>query len=152
MSFRARFGPSGRRSLRTVAAALTTVLAGTARLVRTRRAERLSRLTPAAFLRIPVEGLVVVALVLVLPVRAGRIVAALVGVLLGVLTIVKILDMGFFVAFDRPFNPVTDRGYFGPALGLLRDSIGGTRRSSSRSQPCFLPSLSSSSCRCRCCA
>ncbi len=67
------------------------------------------------------------AIVLVLPVRAGRIVAGLVGLLLGVLTIVKILDMGFFAAFDRPFNPVTDRGYFGPALAVARDSIGETR-------------------------
>ena len=29
--------------------------------------------------------------------------------------------MGFFAAFDRPFNPVTDRGYFGSALGVARD-------------------------------
>ena len=43
------------------------------------------------------------------------------------LTIVKILDMGFFAAFDRPFNPVTDRGYFGPALAVARDSIGETK-------------------------
>ena len=51
----------------------------------------------------------------------------LAGLLLGVLTIVKILDMGFFAAFDRPFNPVTDRGYFGPALAVARDSIGETK-------------------------
>ena len=82
------------------------------------------RLTPSAFLRIPLEGLLVLALALVLPSRARRVVAALVGVVLGLLTIVKILDIGFFEALGRPFNPVLDRGYFGPALGLLTDSIG----------------------------
>ena len=124
MSFRARIGPSGGRRLRTVAAVLTTVLATLLVWFALVAPNEISRLTPAAFVRIPVEGLVVVAIVLVVPVKAGRIVAALAGVLLGVLTIVKILDMGFFVAFDRSFNPVTDRGYLGPAVGLLRDSIG----------------------------
>jgi hypothetical protein len=51
-------------------------------------------------------------------------VAALVGVILGPLMIMKILDMGFFVALNRPFNPVTDWSYFGSAKGLLGDSIG----------------------------
>ena len=32
--------------------------------------------------------------------------------------------MGFFAALDRPFNPVTDWGYLGPAVGLLSDSVG----------------------------
>ena len=105
--------------MRTVAAALITVLATLLVWFALVAPNEISRLTPAAFVRIPVEGLVVVAIVLVVPVKAGRIVAALAGVLLGVLTIVKILDMGFFVAFDRSFNPVTDRGYFGSAVGLL---------------------------------
>ncbi|MGH3366433.1 MAG: CDP-alcohol phosphatidyltransferase family protein, partial [Nocardioidaceae bacterium] len=82
------------------------------------------RLTPSAFLRIPVEGLVVVGLALLLPSWARRTMAAVVGVLLGLLTIGKILDMGFFAAFDRPFNLVTDRGYFGPAVDLVRDTVG----------------------------
>ena len=46
--------------------------------------------------------------------------------LLGVLTVVKILDMGFFAALGRPFSPVTDWSYFGPAVGVLRDSVGQT--------------------------
>ncbi len=50
--------------------------------------------------------------------------AALVGVLLGLLTLVKLLDWGFLVGLGRPFNPVTDWSYFGSAAGLLSDSIG----------------------------
>jgi hypothetical protein len=85
---------------------------------------RISRLTPGAFIRIPVEAIVVVALVLVSRHRAKRAIAGLVGVGLALVTILKILDMGFFEALGRPFNPVFDRGYFGSALGLLSDSVG----------------------------
>jgi hypothetical protein len=40
--------------------------------------------------------------------------------------IVKILDMGFFEAFDRPFNPIADGSYTGIGVETLRDSIGRT--------------------------
>ncbi len=70
-----------------------------------------NRLTPGAFVRLPIEGLVVVALALVLPSgRARRVLACVAGPALGVLVIVKLLDVGFFTAFDRPFNPVEDWG------------------------------------------
>ena len=84
----------------------------------------ISRVTPGAFVRIPIEGLVLVVLALVLPRRAGRIVALIIGFLLGLLIIVKILDMGFFTTIGRPFNPVVDFGYFHSALGLLTLSVG----------------------------
>jgi hypothetical protein len=46
---------------------------------------------------------------------------------LGLLTVVKVLDMGFYEALDRPFNPVTDWSYFGPAMDVLGDSVGDGR-------------------------
>jgi phosphatidylglycerophosphate synthase len=76
------------------------------------------------FLRVPIEGLVIVALALVLPARPRAVLATVVGVALGVLTILRVLDIGFFSVVDRPFNPVTDWGSFGPAIGVIRDSIG----------------------------
>ena len=86
------------------------------------------RLTPGAFVRLPVEGLVVVALALALPSgRARRLFACVVGPVLGVLVIVKLLDVGFFTAFDRPFNPVEDWGYASIGIETLRASIGRTR-------------------------
>jgi hypothetical protein len=85
---------------------------------------QLSQLTPSAFLRIPIEGLTVVAVGLFLPARARRVTALVVGVGLALLAIVKLLDIGFFEEIDRPFNPVTDWGSFGPAFGVLRDSVG----------------------------
>ncbi len=86
--------------------------------------DRLGQLTPLALLRIPLEALVLLALVLLLPRRAAGIVAAVAGVLLGVLAVLKGLDIGFRAALDRPFDPVSDWSYLGPATGVLRDSIG----------------------------
>jgi hypothetical protein len=38
--------------------------------------------------------------------------------------LVKILDIGFFTAFDRPFKPVDDSRYLGIGIETLRDAIG----------------------------
>jgi phosphatidylglycerophosphate synthase len=80
--------------------------------------------TPAAFVRIPVEALVLVAVALVLPPRPRKIVAAVAGVLFGVMTVAKILDILFFEEIDRAFNPVLDWVSIGPALGVVQDAIG----------------------------
>ncbi len=72
-----------------------------------------SRLTPSAFVRLPLEGLVVIALALALPATARRLLAWVVGPVLGLLVLVKILDFGFFTTFDRPFDPVGDWSYAG---------------------------------------
>jgi phosphatidylglycerophosphate synthase len=86
---------------------------------------RTYRMRPTAFLHIPVEGLVVAALALIVPFRPRRVMASVVGVLLALVTLLKLLDMGFFVAFDRPFNLASDRGYLGPpAIDLAKDTIG----------------------------
>jgi hypothetical protein len=85
---------------------------------------RLTELTPSAFARIPIEGIVLGALCLLVPPRVRRVLAVVAGALLGVLLIVKALDMGFYEVLDRPFNPVSDWSSFGPAIGVLRDSVG----------------------------
>ena len=86
--------------------------------------DRLSELTPEAFLRVPVEGLVLVAAAVAFPPRPRRWVAVLAGLALGVVTLIRILDLGFFAVLDRPFNPIGDWGSFGPAIGVLSDSVG----------------------------
>ena len=40
--------------------------------------------------------------------------------------IVKILNLGFFATFDRPFDPVGDWSYTGIGIETMRDSIGAT--------------------------
>jgi hypothetical protein len=86
--------------------------------------DRLERLTPAALLRIPVEGLALVALALLLPPRRIRGVAVPVGLVIGVLGIVRALDLGFHAALHRSVNPVNDWRLLGPAVQMVHDSFG----------------------------
>ena len=83
-----------------------------------------SDLTLGAFARLPLELLVVVALAVLLPATPRRVLAVAAGALLGVLVLVKVLDMGFFTAFDRPFDPVSDSSYAGIGVETLGDAIG----------------------------
>ena len=46
------------------------------------------------------------------------------GLLLGVLVLIKLFDLGFFVAFDRSFNPVEDWSYLSIGVGTVRDTFG----------------------------
>jgi phosphatidylglycerophosphate synthase len=80
--------------------------------------------TLGAFTRLPVEILVVAALAVVLPATPRRVLAVLVGAVLGVLVLVKALDVGFYTVFDRPFNPFDDWSHRGTAIETLRDSFG----------------------------
>jgi phosphatidylglycerophosphate synthase len=83
-----------------------------------------SHLTLSAFARLPLELLVVVVLAVVLPAAPRRALVVIVGAVLSVLVVVKVLDMGFFTAFDRPFKPVDDSSYVGIGTETLRDAIG----------------------------
>jgi hypothetical protein len=86
--------------------------------------DQLQLLRPSRFVRLPLEAIVLVAVVAVRPVAAGRLVSALLGVGLGALAVVSVLDMGFVAALGRPFDPLSDWGYFDSASGLLRQSVG----------------------------
>jgi len=81
-------------------------------------------LSTAAFLRIPVEGVLLLGLLLVLPLRASRRTALIAGLVLGILTVLKVLDLGVSVAFDRPFDPLGDPVHLGDGLGFLNDAMG----------------------------
>jgi hypothetical protein len=86
--------------------------------------DRPSRVTAAAFLRLPVEVLVLAALALVLSARWARRTALLLGAGLAVLTVLRALDLGSFAVLDRPFDPLTDHGLLASGLGFVRDSGG----------------------------
>ena len=88
---------------------------------------RPDRLVPSAFLRLPVEALALAALALVVSTRSARSARALavvVGTVLGVVTLLKVLDLGTFSVLDRPFNVVTDRGELRSGFDFVRDSLG----------------------------
>jgi phosphatidylglycerophosphate synthase len=107
-------------------AAALTILAAVVVWIALVAPNQLDHLTLGAFVRVPIEGVVVIALALIVPAGTRRLVACVVGPVLGLLVIVKILDMGFFEAFDRPFDPVADGSYTGIGIETLRDSIGRT--------------------------
>ena len=109
---------------RLVVSAVVTGLAGLLLLFAFVAPNELVQLTPVAFLRIPVEALVGVVLVLFLPDRAGRLTAAAGGLMLGLLTVVNFVDMGFYAAFARPFHPVYDWSFFGSAVDFVARSQG----------------------------
>jgi phosphatidylglycerophosphate synthase len=83
-----------------------------------------ARLTLDAFVRLPLEGILVVALALALPATGRRVLAWIVGPVLGLLVLVKILDLGLYAAFDRPFDPIADWRYTGIGIETLGDSVG----------------------------
>ncbi|MPY41008.1 sulfatase [Streptomyces phyllanthi] len=84
----------------------------------------ISKIEPGRFLRIPAEGILGAALLLVLPPRARRIVAVVAGLGLGALTIVKLLDMGSYWTLDRPFDLVLDWILLDDAQSFMKDSLG----------------------------
>jgi phosphatidylglycerophosphate synthase len=83
-------------------------------------------LTPGAFVRVPLEGIAVVALAVLLPTRVRRFVPWVAGPVLGLLVLVKLLDLGFFIAFDRPFNPVDDWSFASLGVETVRNTFGRT--------------------------
>ncbi|WP_433273879.1 sulfatase [Actinosynnema sp. CS-041913] len=84
----------------------------------------LDRFSPGAFLRIPAEGLLGVVLVLVLPGRARWAAALAGGALLGLMAVLKILDIGFDQVLYRPFDLVLDWPLLGPAVDFVEVTAG----------------------------
>ena len=78
------------------------------------------------FARLPLELLVVVAVAALLPATPRRVLAGVLGAILSLLVLVKVLDIGFFTAFDRPFRPLDDPGYLGIGIETLGHAIGGS--------------------------
>jgi hypothetical protein len=83
-----------------------------------------SRVSVGAFARLPLELVVVVALAALLPAAPRRVLALVAGALLSLIVLVKVLDIGFFTAFDRPFKPIDDPSYVGIGIETLRNGIG----------------------------
>jgi phosphatidylglycerophosphate synthase len=77
-----------------------------------------------AFLRLPLELLVVAAAAVLLPATPRRVLVVVLGAILSVLVLVKVLDIGFFTAFDRPFRPLDDSSYVGIGIETLGEAVG----------------------------
>ena len=87
----------------------------------------LEDLRPSAFLRLPVEALLLVGAVLLVPARPAWLRPALAvtaGVVLGVAAVFKLFDLGFVEALNRPFDPLIDWRYAASLVETVRDSFG----------------------------
>jgi hypothetical protein len=76
------------------------------------------------FLRLPLEAIVGGALLLAVPARRRRPVAFVLGLGLGGLTILKILNAGFLIVLGRRFNPVLDWSLFHDGFNALTETNG----------------------------
>jgi phosphatidylglycerophosphate synthase len=113
--------------VRATIAAVLTILAALLVWAALVAPDQPSDLTPIGFMRVPIEGLVLIALALVLPTTGRRIVAGLLGPILSVLVILKVLDIAFVTFVARPFDPVGDLGNLTTGLETMRSALGGTR-------------------------
>ncbi|MEU8419119.1 sulfatase-like hydrolase/transferase [Amycolatopsis japonica] len=118
--------PGDRTAAREIASSAATTLSAVLVLFALLAPNDLDALTPEAFVRLPVEALLGVAVVLMLRDGARRIIAVSAGAILGLLTVFKAIDIGFGLALNRRFNPVFDWGVLGNGVDLLGTSIGRT--------------------------
>jgi phosphatidylglycerophosphate synthase len=116
--------PAARRVRKPVTTAVLTVLAMAVVWFALVFQTRPCLLTPGSFVRLPLEGLVIVGLAVALPTRARRLVPWVIGPLLGVVVLIKVFDLGFFIFFDRAFNPVEDWSFLSVGVGTVRDTFG----------------------------
>ncbi|MET7453401.1 sulfatase [Streptomyces sp. NPDC005574] len=117
---RRRRHPRAARAVRTG----TSVLAGVLVFVVLVIPNRLDRMDLQSFLRLPVEGILLAAVLLVLPSKARRITAVVLGAFLGLSAVLKCLDMGFRQTLARPFDLVFDWVLLGDAADWTKDSFG----------------------------
>jgi hypothetical protein len=117
-------GKAGKKVKHPVVARVVTGLAGLIVLVALTAPNRINGFTPRVFVRIPVEGLLAVSVLLVLPTKLRRVAAALGGVGIGLVAILKMLDIGFYAVLVRPFDPVLDWALLADGFSFLKDSIG----------------------------
>jgi hypothetical protein len=81
-------------------------------------------LSSGAFLRIPLEAVLGLAFLLLLPEKARWVAAGLFGVMLGLLAIRKLLNLGFLAVLARPFDPSVDWVLLKNAMRFLAGAIG----------------------------
>jgi phosphatidylglycerophosphate synthase len=118
--YRTGAGVRVRRAVRISIAALAFIILWFALVA----PDRTWQFSAGAFVRVPIELLVLVAVALVLPPWPRRIVAIIAGLLIGLLSVVKFLNVAYYEEVDRPFNPVSDWVGIGQARGVIVDAIG----------------------------
>nr|WP_217242635.1 sulfatase [Streptomyces sp. AC555_RSS877] len=112
--------PRASRGVSVGTSVLAVVLVGLALLL----PNRLDRTTYFSFLRLPVEAILLAVVLLALPPKPRRFVAIGSGLFLGLFTVLKLTDMGFYQFLARPFDLVFDWILLNDATDFLRESFG----------------------------
>ncbi|WP_405767899.1 CDP-alcohol phosphatidyltransferase [Streptomyces sp. NBC_01538] len=112
--------PIAARNLGWAATALSVLVV----LVALQLPATVDQLRLSAFLRLPAEAIVAAVVLLAMPRRPRVITAACMGVFLGALTVVNLLDMGYVEFLGRHFNVMVDWVLLSDAQSYLTDSIG----------------------------
>jgi hypothetical protein len=111
--------PAATRVLRDGTTVLAALLVLTAMVLPNRMHMR-----PAQFTRIPVEALLGGVVLMTLPRRWRLLTAWTGGLVLGLLTVLKFFDMGFYEFLGRRFDIVIDWVLLGDAKSYLNDTVG----------------------------
>ena len=117
-------GPAARPRLRIAAGGALTLACAVLVLGALLAPNQVSSLGPAAFIRLPLEALIAVAVLRLLPPRPRRLLAAVLGVLLGLMLIIKLVDMGFHTTLSRSFDLVLDWPFFQDAYNIVQGNAG----------------------------
>ncbi|MFD3501853.1 sulfatase [Streptomyces sp. NPDC058676] len=102
----------------------TSVLAGVLIALALLLPNRLDRTSLLSFVRLPVEGILLAVVLLALPPKPRRFTAIGAGLFLGLFTVLKLTDMGFYQFLARPFDLVFDWILLNDATDFLRESFG----------------------------
>lgn len=111
-----------------ITSAVLTTLSAVVLVLALTGPNRVEDVSVSAFVRLPLELLVYVAIVLAIPARARRArwaVVVVAGVVVGAVSVFKLLDMGFVQALNRPFDPLIDWQYAGSLVETVRGSAEG---------------------------
>jgi hypothetical protein len=73
---------------------------------------------------VPIEAVVLAALLVLLSGRPRRVAAVVLGLVLGLSTVLRLVDLGFFAALARPFDLLFDWSLFGNGFEFLRGAFG----------------------------
>ncbi|WP_181708414.1 sulfatase [Chthonobacter rhizosphaerae] len=103
---------------------VVTVLAITVLMAALLLPDAVEHITPAAFLRLPLELVLLVLALAVLPTRLGRLLVPVAGLLVGLAAIAGLADIGTRMAFARPFDAVLDWHLLPSAMHLLAGTLG----------------------------
>jgi phosphatidylglycerophosphate synthase len=123
---RGRGSDRGPGPVRKGAAALLTILAALLLWAALVGPDQPSGLTLTGFLRIPLEGLVLIVLTLVLPRTPRRIAAVTAGLALTLVVVLKVINYEMFTLYNRPYDPLGDTSQLGNGIETLRSLVGGT--------------------------